>query len=87
MDEYWRREHDGPRMRLAGDVTSWAVQGIELPFGDEARGRWIDECGTWWEQPIPDAEVLPGRFVLSGLVDAHSHPTVGNGPSGPVALT
>ena len=57
-----------------------------MPFGDEARGRWIDESGTWWEQPIPEAEVLPGRFVLSGLVDAHSHPTVGNGPSGPVAL-
>ena len=67
-------------------VTSWAVQAIELPFGDRVRARWIDPSGGWSEREIPGAEFLPGRFVLSGLVDAHSHPAVGSGPSGPVAL-
>lgn len=67
-------------------MTSWAVQGIELPFGDQARSWWISRSGQWSEEPISDAEALPGRFVMAGLVDAHSHPAVGNGPNGPVAL-
>ena len=67
-------------------MSSWAVQGIELPFGDRVIERWIDQSGSWSEQPISGAEMLPGRFVLAGLVDAHSHPAVGEGPSGPVAL-
>jgi hypothetical protein len=29
---------------------------------------------------------LPGRYVLSGLVDAHAHPAVGAGPAGYVRL-
>lgn len=67
-------------------MTSWAVQGVELPFGDQLKDWWIDRFGSWSEEPIRGAEKLPGRFVLSGLVDAHSHPAVGNSPSGPVAL-
>jgi imidazolonepropionase-like amidohydrolase len=67
-------------------VTSWAVEGIELPFGDQVRAWWIDQWGSWREQPVPGADALPGGFVLSGLVDAHSHPTVRGSPSGPVAL-
>jgi hypothetical protein len=63
-------------------VASWAVQGIELPFGDQVKAWWIDQSGSWTEQPVPAAEALPGHFVLSGLVDAHSHPTVGGGPAG-----
>jgi imidazolonepropionase-like amidohydrolase len=38
------------------------------------------------DEPIGDAEVLPGRYVLPGLVDAHAHPAVTGGPDGPVAL-
>ena len=30
-----------------------------------------------------DAEELPGRFALAGLVDAHAHPTVAVGERGP----
>ncbi|HEX6394501.1 MAG TPA: hypothetical protein VFZ97_13775 [Acidimicrobiales bacterium] len=67
-------------------MVSWAVNGIELPFGDQARAWWVGQDGKWSEQPIGDAEALPGRFVLAGLVDAHSHPAVGRGPDGPVAL-
>jgi imidazolonepropionase-like amidohydrolase len=38
------------------------------------------------DRPIPAAEALPGRYLLPGLADAHAHPAVGHGPSGPVAL-
>jgi hypothetical protein len=67
-------------------VKAWAVQGVELPFGDEAAAWWIDASGTVHDRPIADAELLPGGFILSGLVDAHAHPAVGSGPAGLVAL-
>ena len=75
-----------PIWRDAGGVTGWVVQGIELPFGDQARGWWIDRSGLWSNSPKSDAETLPGRYVLAGLVDAHSHPAVGMGLNGPLAL-
>lgn len=74
----------GPLGRL-GWVRSWAVHGVELPFGDRARSWWVDESGIVHDEPIGDAEVLPGRYVLPGLVDAHAHPAVTGGPDGPVA--
>jgi hypothetical protein len=67
-------------------VRSWAVHGVELPFGDRARSWWVDESGMVHDEPIGDAELLPGRYVLPGLVDAHAHPAVTGGPDGPVAL-
>ena len=63
-----------------------AVQGVALPFGDEAAAWWIDASGAVHDRPIADAELLPGGFFLSGLVDAHAHPAVGSGPAGLVAL-
>jgi predicted amidohydrolase YtcJ len=33
-----------------------------------------------------DAEELPGRFALAGLVDAHAHPTVAVDERGPYLL-
>ncbi len=67
-------------------VTAWLVEGVELPFGDRVRTLWIDESGSVGDHPIRNAERLPGRYVLPGLVDAHSHPAVAEGPAGPVAL-
>jgi imidazolonepropionase-like amidohydrolase len=67
-------------------VNAWAVQGVELPFGEEPAAWWIDASGAVHDRPIADAELLPGCFVLSGLVDAHAHPAVGSGPAGLVAL-
>jgi imidazolonepropionase-like amidohydrolase len=67
-------------------VKAWAVQGVALPFGDEAAAWWIDAAGAVHDRPLADAELLPGRFILSGLVDAHAHPAVGSGPAGLVAL-
>ena len=62
------------------------MQGVELPFGDEAAAWWVDASGAVHDRPIADAELLPGGFFLSGLVDAHAHPAVGSGPAGLVAL-
>jgi hypothetical protein len=67
-------------------VNAWAVRGIELPFGDQAESWWIDAAGSVHEQPIAGADPLPGRFFLSGLVDAHAHPAIGSGPAGFVPL-
>lgn len=66
-------------------MRGWAVHAVPLPFGDRPEDRWIDESGSVLEQPALEAELLPGRYVLSGLVDAHAHPAVAPGPSGFVA--
>ncbi len=68
-------------------MTAWAVRGIELPFGSASRSWWIDATGAAHDDPVQDADPLPGSYVLSGLVDAHAHPALGAGPSGPRALT
>ncbi len=62
------------------------MRGIQLPFGNEAAAWWIDASGAVHDRPIADAELLPGGFVLPGLVDAHAHPAVGPGPAGLAAL-
>jgi imidazolonepropionase-like amidohydrolase len=67
-------------------VKAWAVRAVELPFGEEPAAWWIDPIGAVHDRPIADAELLPGRYVVAGLVDAHAHPAVGPGPAGLVAL-
>lgn len=68
-------------------MTAWAVRGIELPFGSESRSWWIDAAGAAHDEPVEGAEPLPGGFILPGLADAHAHPALAAGPSGPLALT
>jgi imidazolonepropionase-like amidohydrolase len=66
-------------------MTSWVLRGVELPFGEP--GEWfIDAVGRVTAQPVADADVVPGGFVLRGLVDAHAHPAIAEGGRGPVAL-
>jgi imidazolonepropionase-like amidohydrolase len=67
-------------------MTTWAVRGVELPFGHDSRSWWIDAAGAGHDEPLPDAEPLPGDFILPGLVDSHAHPALAAGTSGPVAL-
>ena len=67
-------------------MTAWAVRGVELPFGEEIESWWIDESGSIHDRPVAGADLLPGGFILPGLVDAHAHPAVGSGPAGLVAL-
>jgi imidazolonepropionase-like amidohydrolase len=70
-----------------GRVTrGWVAHGIELPFGTTARSWWVNDAGVVGDAPIDDAEALPGRFVLSGLVDAHAHPAIRNDAHEPLAL-
>jgi imidazolonepropionase-like amidohydrolase len=55
-------------------MTRWAFEGTVLPAGEPARL----EFGS-----AGDAQVLPGRFGVPGLVDSHCHLTVGTDELGP----
>jgi imidazolonepropionase-like amidohydrolase len=67
-------------------MTTWRVRGVGLPDGVEVDAG-VGADGTWTEHPPPDAEPLPGRYVLPGLVDAHCHLSIGRAPEGgPVGL-
>jgi imidazolonepropionase-like amidohydrolase len=66
-------------------MAGWVLLGVELPSGDE--GQWfVDPFGRLSDVPLDDAERVPGRFVLRGLVDAHAHPAIAPGADGPIAL-
>ena len=65
----------------------WFVQAVPLPDGDRPVDLWIDSAGCLNGEPVPGAEQLPGRYVVSGLVDAHAHPAVGWQAGSPVALS
>lgn len=52
----------------------WQLPPVLLPDGEE-RPLWISD-GRFTETPVPRAPVLPGRFALPGLVDAHAHVTL-----------
>jgi imidazolonepropionase-like amidohydrolase len=65
-------------------MSSWRVRAIRLPDGDTLEDAWLDATG-WRIEPVPGAEDLPGRFALTGLVDAHSHVSFG-WRDGPVPL-
>jgi hypothetical protein len=66
-------------------MAAWAVRGVELPFGEEIASWWIDASGSIHDRPVAGAGLLPGGFILPGLVDAHAHPAVGSGSAGLVA--
>src|SRR5215217_2186471 len=72
--------------RYRARMKAWAVHGVALPFGEEPASWWIDGSGAVHDRPVAGTELLPGGFVLPGLVDAHAHPAVGSGPAGLVAL-
>ena len=66
-------------------MTSWHVRAVRLPEGGAIEDAWLG-AGGWSERPESDAEDLPGRFSLPGLVDAHSHVSFGDGGDGPILL-
>ena len=62
------------------------MEATRLPEGERVEAG-ITDAGRWTLSPAADAQPLPGRFVLPGLVDAHCHLSVAAGPDGwPVAL-
>jgi imidazolonepropionase-like amidohydrolase len=71
--------------RHHNEVQAWAVHGVELPFGYEPMSWRIDGSGAVHDRPLASADLLPGRYFLPGLVDAHAHPAVGSGPAGLVS--
>jgi imidazolonepropionase-like amidohydrolase len=66
-------------------VTSWHVRAVRLPEGDAVEDAWLSSDG-WSDRAVADADELPGRFALPGLVDAHSHVSFGDGGHGPLPL-
>jgi imidazolonepropionase-like amidohydrolase len=56
-------------------VTSFRVAATVLPDGGGRAELWTRD-GRLTTTPQPDAEDLPGRYVLPGLVDAHAHLTI-----------
>jgi imidazolonepropionase-like amidohydrolase len=66
-------------------MTAWHARAVRLPDGDAVEDAWLTE-DRWSDRAIADAEDLPGRFALPGLVDAHSHVSFGDGGDGPVPL-
>jgi imidazolonepropionase-like amidohydrolase len=66
-------------------VTAYVVEAVSLPDGQDS--VWWVEGGVLSDRPVPDAEQLPGRFVLPGLVDAHCHLTLSRGSAGPKPAT
>ncbi|MGI8615412.1 MAG: hypothetical protein ACR2L4_01330 [Actinomycetota bacterium] len=63
----------------------WHIRAVRLPDGEAVDRSWLTAEG-WSDQPVPDAEDLPGRFALPGFVDAHSHVSFGDGGDGPLPL-
>jgi imidazolonepropionase-like amidohydrolase len=67
-------------------MTPWRVRMILLPDGERVEAG-ITDRGRWTWPPAERAELLPGRFILPGLVDAHCHLSVGRADGGePFAL-
>jgi imidazolonepropionase-like amidohydrolase len=60
---------------------------VQVPDGGHLVDLWVNDAGCLVTDPIPDAERLPGRYVVPGLVDAHAHPAVGREAGMPVALS
>lgn len=56
------------------DHGAWQLPPILLPDGEE-RALWVSQ-GTFTSTPVSRAPLLPGRFALPGLVDAHAHITL-----------
>ena len=57
-------------------MERWSISGVLLPDGAAAEEWWVDD-GVLRHGPAPTdgpaAEPLPGRYVVAGLVDAHTH--------------
>lgn len=67
-------------------MTAWRLCAVLLP-GDETIEAGVTAAGSFTSVPPADAEPLPGRFVVVGLVDAHCHLSVGQDERGePVGL-
>lgn len=67
--------------------SPWRLPGVLLPEG-ERRDLWAVD-GRLSAEPVDGAELLPGRYALPGLVDAHAHLTLGPGLQvlGPCGVT
>lgn len=72
------------RVAITSPGPSYHLRGVVLPDGGEARDIWIHE-GRIRFNPIDGAQRIdtPNAFILSGLVDAHSHISFPHAPDMP----
>lgn len=66
--------NDAPTTARHGGRDRWRLPAVILPDGEQ-RDLWI-AGGRLTDTAVDGAEVLPGRFALPGLVDAHAHVSV-----------
>ena len=60
---------------MADRPERWRLPPTLLPDGEQ-RDLWVLD-GHLTDHPIDDAALLPGRYALPGLVDAHAHVALG----------
>jgi imidazolonepropionase-like amidohydrolase len=58
--------------KFQSSEQAFHIHAIRLPDGDRAEDWWIKD-GVLHEQPIAHAKDLPGKYVIGGMVDAHTH--------------
>jgi Amidohydrolase family len=58
--------------------TSFHLRAIRLPDGNREKDWWIAN-GRLQQQPVAGATELDGCYVMSGMVDAHTHLSMGFG--------
>lgn len=65
--------------------ADWHLRAVALPDGIDSEDMWLTGRGRQ-AMPIKDAEELPGRFALPGMVDCHSHVSFAPGKEGPIPV-
>lgn len=59
-------------------ATALHLRAVRLPFGATPEDWWIVD-GVLSRQPVANATPLPGAYVMAGMVDAHTHLSMGFG--------
>ena len=59
--------------------TPLHIHAIRLPYGNVYEDWWVTPEGRVSDQPIASAVEVSGNYVMSGMVDAHLHLTMGFG--------
>ena len=60
------------------NTSALHIRSIRLPYGVAAEDWWIVN-GVLSREPVANATLLPGAFVMAGMVDAHTHLSMGFG--------
>ena len=62
----------GSKYKIMNNTQAFHIHAVQLPYGDKPQHWWIVD-GKLCNTPIANAITLPGKFVIPGMVDAHTH--------------